>query len=149
MSSPPALPAVCHSSMAIRVEDTIQTTLLGIEPVPAPPGLSLAQRASVSVPISTLRRPSKRPPKKPPPPPPSVPADDPLEEVPPLSLDTEKADDAWQTLDGIAAWPREELRDFAAAHEDICILHARGALEPMVFERHMLRLPLQVRKGLK
>ena len=212
MSSPPELPAFCLSDMALRVDDNIQTTLVGIERVLSlvggtctstpynltvvcggiqvqvaafrvlgadylevgsgdrrPPSTSrrpcapsaaaepeamlaqprLPRRATVSSPKPAPRRPNQRPHKKvPPPPPKSLPADDPLE-VPPLSLDAMKVEDAWETVDGIAAWPREELRDFAAAHADVCLLYARGALEPFVFEKHMQKLPPPVRKGLK
>ena len=218
MSSPPDLPAFCLSDMAVRVDDTIQTTLLGIEralslfggtvaerlpytltmvcggvevqvaafrvlgadylevgtkdgdsfqrpssvnwaPCPPsaatkktavaqapPPGLSLAKRTPVAKPQRKYQQPPKTAP--PPPPPRSKPTSDPLE-VPPLSLDAQKVEDAWAAVDGIAAWPRAELQDFAAAHQDICFLYSRGALEPHAFEQHMQRLPPLVRKGLK
>ena len=221
MSSPPDLPTFCLSDMAVRVDDTIQTTLLGIEralslfggtvterlpytltmvcggvevqvaafrvlgadylevgttagdsfqrpsstnwsPTPPgaaaktavaqllpPPGISLPKRAPVSTPKASQRRTIQRSPKMAPPPPPQpTPAVDPLK-APPLCLDAQKVEDAWETVDGIAAWPREDFQDFAAAHQDICLLYARGALEPRVFEQHMQRLPLRVRKGLK
>ena len=210
MSSPPDLPAFCLSDKAVRVGDSIETTLSGIERALSllggtvaermpysvimvcggvevrvavfrvlgtdylevdtkagssfqqpstgnwnfsatakpttvkalPPGLSLSKRTLVS-------KSSQRPPKSAPPPPPKhKPQVDPLG-VPPLSLDAKKVEDAWETLDGIAAWPREDLQDFAAAHQDICTLYTRGALEPRVFERHMQRLPQRVLKGLK
>ena len=78
------------------------------------------------------------------------PTRNPAVHVPPLSLGGAKAEeDAWQALDGIAAWPRADLRDFAAAHEDICVLFAQGALQPSVFQEHMLQLPTPIRSGLK
>ena len=45
--------------------------------------------------------------------------------------------------------PRQAAQDFAAAHQDVCLLYSRGALEPRAFEQHMQRLPLPVRKSLK
>ena len=199
MSSPPDLPAFCLSDTAVRVDDTIQTTLLGIEQVLSIFGGTVAERHPYALTVkvcgievqasafrvlgsdylevgakagSIIRRPSgahcwhqsdvvvdsavpsppvlgtpmPKPPKMAPPPPPKrVPAMDPLK-VTPLSLDAEAA---WEAVDGIAGWPKEELQDFAAAHQDICLLHSRCALEPRVFEQHMHRLPAQVRKGLK
>ena len=211
MSSPPDLPAFCLSDMAVRIDGTIQTTLLGIEralslfggtvaerlpytltmvcggvevqvaafrvlgadylevgtkagdafqrpssaswypytPSAQPPShrLSLPKHAPVSAP--SHHRTYQRPPKTAPPPPPkSGPSFDPLD-VPPLSLDAKKVEDAWAALDGIATWPRAELCDFAAAHQEVCLPYSRGALEPRAFEQHMQRLPLPVRKSLK
>ena len=79
-----------------------------------------------------------------------APASDPLE-VPPLCIDAKekKVEDAWETVDGIAAWPRDLLRDFAAMHQDVCLLYNRGELLPLVFDQHMQQLPSRVRKGLK
>ena len=204
MSSPPELPAFLLSDMALRIDGTAQTTLVGIERALSLFGGTVAERlphtltivcGGVEVQVAAFRvlgadyvevgtkagRPShalvepaaalapppglpkrapskgqaqrrrtyKPPPKTAPPPPPkSAPTVDPLE-VPPLLLDAQKIEDAWETVDGIAAWPRDELQDFAAAHQGICLLYARGALEPKLFDQHMQRLPPPVRKGLK
>ena len=41
------------------------------------------------------------------------------------------------------------LRDFAVVHEDVCLLFVSGDLEPLTFEQHMLKIPPQVREGVK
>ena len=106
--------------------------------------------------------PGLAPPALPPPPPPqkqramrAPPAPmptasrDPYDHVPPLCMGTTKAEDAWLALEGIASWPRDELRDFAIDHEHVSVLFAKGALQPITFEQHMLKIPKQLRQGLK
>ena len=82
-----------------------------------------------------------------PPPPRCGPAAAPRQ-VPELSLCLENEID-WSTLDALAEWPREEMRDFAYIHGEVCTMFGKGQLEPMHFEQHMLKMPPAVRKGLK
>ena len=76
---------------------------------------------------------------------------DPHDNVPPLCMGMTEAEEdlGWQALEGIASWPRDELRDFAVAHEDVSQLFTKGTLQPITFEQHMLKIPKQIRQGLK
>lgn len=122
---------------------------------PTPPGLALPRCARVSsgATLAKHQRAPQRPKPRPqhratPLRPECVPAEDPLD-VPPLSLGAAALEDAWETVEGIAAWPVADLRNFAAVHEDVCALFARGDLEALTLEQHMLNVPEPVRKGLK
>ena len=95
--------------------------------------------------------PQKQRTKRTPPAPIHAASRDPYDHIPPLSMGATAAEEdlAWQALEGIASWPRDELRDFAVAHEDVSVLFAKGALQPSTFEQHMLKIPQRLRQGLK
>jgi hypothetical protein len=116
--------------------------------LPPPPGLCALHRTRQA---KQTKPPLPKAPAQPPPPKPCPgPAAAPLD-VPHLSLGVSKEEEelAWSTLDSLAWWPREDVRDFAFLHDDVCTSFARGRLGPQAFEEHMLKIPPDVRKALK
>ena len=115
--------------------------------VTRPPGLSALHHVRESKPpLARLAEHS------PPPRPCLAPVTAPLD-VPYLSLyeSKEKAKEElpWSTLDALARWSKDDVREFAFLHEGVCASFARGLLEPIAFEEHMMKIPPDVRKAVK
>lgn len=73
------------------------------------------------------------------------PADDPIKDVPSMSLN----DTAWSTVDGIAAWSPQSIHHFKVDHDEVCLHHQQGKLDPDAFAAHFKKMPVRVRQGLK
>ena len=78
------------------------------------------------------------------------PAVDPIRHVPLLPLNRHAREEvAWSTVDGIAAWPPNEIHHFKVDHDEILLNFKRGKLSPDAFEAHLKKMPALVRQGLK
>ena len=78
------------------------------------------------------------------------PVEDPIKDVPPMSLDREAREEvAWSTVDGIAAWSPDEIHHFKVDHDEILLEYQQGKLTLELFEAHFKKMPAPVRQGLK